>query len=144
MFSLTHTSGLAEELGRAKGLSAVPSSTIDFLVRLDKAPVAIAGVIGFLLAAYFVPKRIGMPLALFVVGLGTFVMVGVAGLSVIQRYLLVPSLMVMVFAAVALGGWTLLRPGAPVRVAWAIAAVLAVGGGTMYTASRVKLHVFEN
>lgn len=144
MFSLTHTSGLAEELGRAKGLSAVPSSTIDFLVRLDKAPVAVAGLVGFGLAAYLVPKRIGMPLALFVVGLGTFVMVGVAGLSVIQRYLLVPSLMVMVFAAVALGGWTLLRPGASIRIAWAVAAVLAVGGGVVYTATRVNLHVFEN
>jgi len=144
MFSLTHTSGLAEELGRAKGLSAVPSSTVDFLVRLDKAPVVIAGLIGLGLAAYLVPKRIGMPVALFIVGLGTFVMVGVAGLSVIQRYLLVPSLMVMVFAAVALGGWTMLRPGTRVRTAWAVAALLAVGGGVVFTATRVNLHVFEN
>ena len=45
-----------------------------------------------------------MPLSLLVVGIGTFFLVGLAGLSVIDRYLLVPSLMVMVFAAVALGG----------------------------------------
>ena len=36
---------------------------------------------------------------------------GLAGLSVIDRYLLVPSLMVMIFAAVTLGGWTMLRAG---------------------------------
>ena len=38
-------------------------------------------------------------------------MVGVAGLSVIDRYLLVPSLCVMVFAAVFIAGWTMLREG---------------------------------
>jgi len=143
MFSLTHTTGLAEELGRAKGLSAVPSSTIDFLVRLDKAPVAIVAIVGFGLAAYLVPKRIGMATALFLVGLGTFVMVGVAGLSVIQRYLLVPSLMVMVFAAVAVGGFTLLRAGR-VRGVWAVVSILAVLGGVYYTSTRVNLHVFDN
>ncbi len=143
MFSLTHTSGLAEELGRAKGLSAVPSSTVDFLVRLDKAPVAVIAILGFTLAAYLVPKRIVMPTALFVVGLGTFVMVGIAGLSVIQRYLLVPSLMVMVFAAVALGGFTMLE-ASRVRTLWAAVAILTVLGGAYYTSTRVNLHVFEN
>ena len=41
-----------------------------------------------------------------------------AGLSVIDRYLLVPSLLVMVFAAVALAGWTMLRSGRA-RTLWA-------------------------
>jgi len=143
MFSLTHTSGLAEELGRASGIGAVPSSTIDFLVRLDKAPIAIAGLAGFALAAYLVPRRIAMPTALFVVGIGTFAAVGLAGLSIIQRYLLVPSLMVMVFAAVAFGGWTMLHDGRARRT-WAALSILAVLGGGYYTASRVNLKVFDN
>lgn len=143
MYSLTHTSGLAEELGRASGIGAVPSATVEFLTRLDKAPVAIAGLAGFALAAYLVPRRVVMPTALFLVGLGTFAAVGLAGLSVIQRYLLVPSLMVMVFAAVALGGWTLLQAGRA-RTAWAVASLLVVLGGTFYTATRVNLKVFDN
>ncbi len=143
MFSLTHTSGLAEELGRSSGIGAVPSSTVDFLVRLDKAPIAIAGLVGFALAAYLVPRRVAMPTALFVVGIGTFAAVGLAGLSIIQRYLLVPSLMVMVFAAVALGGWTLLQDGRT-RKAWAVVSVLVVVGGVFYTATRVNLRVFDN
>ena len=44
-------------------------------------------------------------------GSGTFALVGVAGLSVIDRYLLVPSLCVMVFAAVFIAGWTMLERG---------------------------------
>ena len=35
-----------------------------------------------------------MPLVLLAIGMGTFVLVGIAGLSVIERYLLVPSLIV--------------------------------------------------
>ena len=42
-----------------------------------------------------------MPALLWLIGTGTFVLVGIAGLSVIDRYLLVPALMGMVFAAVA-------------------------------------------
>ncbi len=69
--------------------------------------------------------------------MGTFVLVGLAGLSVIDRYLLVPSLMVMIFAAVTLGGWTMLRPGLP-RNAWAAAAVLVIAYGVVFTATRVN------
>jgi hypothetical protein len=106
-------------------------------------PVFYAGVLGVLLAAVLVPRRIGMPLAMFVIGMGTFVLVGLAGLSVIDRYLLVPSLMVMVFAAVTLGGWTMLRAGRA-RTAWAVAAGLVVVYGVVFTATRVNLSTFDN
>jgi hypothetical protein len=143
VFSLTHTSGLAEELGRQRGLTEIPAATVQFLQNLDKVPVFYAGVLGVLLAAVLVPRRIGMPLAMFVIGMGTFVLVGLAGLSVIDRYLLVPSLMVMVFAAVTLGGWTMLRAGRA-RTAWAVAAGLVVVYGVVFTATRVNLSTFDN
>jgi hypothetical protein len=115
-FSLTHTSGLAEELGRTSGgLADVPGTTVKFLKNLDKVPVFYAGILGVVIAVLLTPRRARMPLALLVIGLGTFVLVGLAGLSVIDRYLLVPSLVVMVFAGVALGGWTMLRPGTRVN-----------------------------
>ena len=92
-FSLTHTSGLAEELGRTSGgLAGVPSTTVKFLKSLDKVPVFYAGILGVVIAVLLTPRRARMPLALLVIGLGTFVLVGLAGLSVIDRYLLVPSL----------------------------------------------------
>jgi hypothetical protein len=141
LFSLTHTSGLAEELGRNKGLSQVPSATWDFLKSLDKVPVLAAAATGVLLAIWLTPRRSLIPLILLVLGLATFFMVGVAGLSIINRYLLVPSLMIMVFAAVALGGWSMLRSGA-VQWLWAGAAVLGVLGGVLYTTSHLKSNVF--
>jgi hypothetical protein len=143
LFSLQHTSGLAEELGRTKGLSEVPASMQRFFLNLAKAPVLYAAVAGFLLAVWMVPRRAIMPTVLWLVGTGTFVLVGVAGLSVIDRYLLVPTLMVMVFAAVALAGWTMLREGLLIRRVWAVAAGLIVIYGVVFTATRVNFHNFD-
>src|SRR4051812_30059420 len=142
LFSLTHTSGLAEELGRTRGLSEIPAATVQFLKNLDKVPVFYAGVLGVAIALVLVPRRAKWPLSMFVIGMGTFVLVGLAGLSVIDRYLLVPSLMVMVFAAVALGGWSMLRAGR-LRTAWAVAAALVVIYGVAFTATRVNFGVFD-
>jgi hypothetical protein len=143
LFSLTHTSGLAEELGRTRGLSEIPAATVQFLESLDKVPVFYAGILGLLLAIVLVPRRVGWPLAMFVIGMATFVLVGLAGLSVIDRYLLVPSLMVMVFAAVTLGGWSMLRAGW-LRTGWAVAALVIVAYGVVFTATHVQFNVFDN
>ena len=93
---------------------------------------------GLGLATWLAPTRVRVPLALLLVGLGTFVLVGAAGLSVINRYLLVPSLMVMVFAAVAVGGWTMLEHGRA-RTAWTVLAALGVAFALVWTLLRVDL-----
>jgi hypothetical protein len=141
LFSLTHTNGLAEELGRSKGLSQVPAATRDFLKSLDKVPVLVAAGAGLLITVWLTPRRAFLPALLLVLGLATFFLVGVAGLSIIDRYLLVPSLMIMVFAAVALGGWSMLRPGVE-QWLWAGLAVAGVLAGTLYTTTHLKSRVF--
>jgi hypothetical protein len=144
LFSLQHTSGLAEELGRTKGLSEVPSSMKHFFYNLAKAPVIYAAIAGFVLALWLAPRRVVMPAVLWLIGTGTFVLVGIAGLSVIDRYLLVPTLMVMVFGAVALAGWTMLREGLVIRRVWAVAAGLIIVYGVVFTATRVNFNSFDN
>jgi hypothetical protein len=143
LFSLHSTSGLAEELGRQKPLSEVPGTMWDYLIGLDKLPVLLGGIAGLGLAVWFTPRRSAMPAALLAAGIGTFMMVGVAGLSVIDRYLLVPSLAIMIFAAVALGGWSMLSEGRLRRV-WAVAALALVLYGGLYTALRVRPSTFRN
>ena len=139
LFSLTSTSELAEELGRAKGLEAVPEALYAFLIKLAKFPVVMGAVAGLLLAAALTPRRLAMPAALFGIGVGTFAMVGIAGLSVIERYLLVPSLCVMIFAAAFLAGWTMLREDSRWRRVWAAGAAALVVFGIAFTATRVTL-----
>jgi hypothetical protein len=143
LFSLHSTSGLAEELGRQKPLAEIPGTMWDYLVGLDKLPVLLGGIVGVGLAVWFTPRRSAMPGALLAAGIGTFLMVGIAGLSVIDRYLLVPSLAIMIFAAVALGGWSMLRAGR-LRQVWAVAALALVVYGGLYTALRVRPSTFRN
>jgi len=143
LFSLHSTSTLAEELGRANGLSAVPHATWAFLSSLDKTPVVVLAIAGFALAAVLIPRRLGYPALLLAIGLATFGLVGVAGLSIIDRYLLVPSLMVMIFAGVPLAGWTFLEPGR-VRTVWRALFGLAAAGAVVYTIINLNLVRFTN
>ncbi len=144
LYSLTGTRDLAEELGRNKGGAAVPAALYAFLVKLAKFPVVLAGMAGVVLAVVLTPRRALMPLVLFAIGAGTFALVGLAGLSVIDRYLLVPSLCVMVFAAVFIAGWTMLEPGTNWRRVWMLAAGAIVVFGIVFTATRVNLTQLRN
>ena len=144
LYSLTGTRDLAEELGRNKGGAAVPAALYAFLVKLAKFPVMIAGMAGVVLAVVLTPRRALMPLVLFAIGAGTFALVGLAGLSVIDRYLLVPSLCVMIFAAVFIAGWTMLERGTTWRRVWAAGALAIVVFGVVFTATRVNLTQLRN
>jgi hypothetical protein len=72
------------------------------------------------------------------------VAIGVAGLSIIERYLVVAALGVLVFAAVAVGGWTLLEPGTLLRRAWAALAGAGVLFVIVLTALHLDLRHFDN
>jgi hypothetical protein len=143
LFSLTYTSSSAEDLGRQRTLSEIPTAVPYFLSSLVKLPVWLAALVGIVIAAVASPRRTVMPFVLLVCGLGTFGLIGVAGLSVIERYLIVAALALLVFAAVTLAGWTMLEPGR-LRTAWMAGAVLVVALGTVYTATRVNVTRFEN
>jgi hypothetical protein len=143
LFSLHSTSGLAEELGRQRSLSDIPSALPFFFNRLVKLPVVLAALAGMGIAAVLAPRRAVMPFLLLLTGVGTFVLVGLAGLSVIERYLIVAALALMIFAAVALGGFTMLQPSRW-RTGWMIASLVLVLGGVVYTATRVSVDRLES
>jgi len=143
MFSLTYTSSSAEDLGRQKPLSELPSAIPGFFENLVKLPVLAAAAVGTALGIVISPRRMLMPIALLAAGIVTFIAIGVAGASVIERYLAVPALALMVLAAVAIGGWTMLLPGW-LRTGWMLAAVLIVLGGVAYTATHLNLSRFDN
>ncbi len=143
LFSLHYTSSSAEDLGRQRTLSELPSAVPHFFSSLIKLPVLLLAALGLALGVLMSPRRMAMPLLLLGAGLGTFVVIGIAGASVIERYLAVASLALLVFAGVALGGWTMLRPGR-LRTAWTAAATIAVLGGIAFTATHLNLSRFYN
>jgi hypothetical protein len=129
LFSLHGTQELADLLERKRGIAHVPGTFVTFLADVARPPVALAGAIGIVVAV----RRLGwsrMAVALALLGGGalTFVATGVAGLSIIQRYLTVPAVALCVLAGYALGGFTTLEPGVR-RTRWRAAAVggLVVG-----------------
>jgi len=138
-YSLHSTTGLAEELGRTQGLANIPIATWQFMLRLDKLPLVAGALAGVVLAVALVPRRSRVPLALLVIGLGTFFLLGAVGTSVIDRYLLAPAVIVMLFAAVALGGWSLLTPRSRLRRVWIAGAAALVLVGVVQAQATLNL-----
>ena len=142
LFSLHYTSSSAEELGRQLPLSQLPSAIPQFFANLVKLPIVVASVIGFAAALVAVPKRVVAPLALLAAGIATFVLIGIAGASAIERYLAVAALALLVFAAFALGGFTVLERGT-LRKVWAGLSIAVVIGGAVFTAFHLNLNRFD-
>ena len=138
-YSLHATTSLADTLGRTQGISNLPGSTWHFLVQLDQLPLVLAAFIGIVLAILLAPRRIGVPLALLASGLVAFFAIGVGGASVIDRYLLTPAMLMMLFGGVAIGGWSMLRSGTLLRRVWMAGAALLVAYGVVSVASTLSL-----
>jgi hypothetical protein len=142
LFSLHYTSSSAEDLGRQLPLSQLPSAIPEFFANLVKLPVLVAAVIGFAIAVLAAPRRAAVPVALLAAGVATFVLIGIAGASAIERYLAVSAVALLVFAGVSLGGFSMLEPGR-LRTAWSVAAVGALLVGVVFFATRLDLNKFD-
>jgi hypothetical protein len=142
LFSLQHTSSSAEDLGRQRSLGELPAAIPAFFSNIVKLPVLLASVGGFGLALAIAPRRIAMPFVLLATGVGTFVLIGVAGASVIERYLTVAAVALLVFAGVFFAGFTMLRRSR-LRTAWMVASAVVVAFGIVYTATQVRLDYFD-
>jgi hypothetical protein len=142
LFSLHYTSSTAEDLGRQLPLSQLPTAIPEFFAHLVKLPVLLASVIGLAISVVLAPRRAAVPLALLVAGIVTFVLIGIAGASAIERYLAVAAVALLVFAGASLGGFTMLEPGG-VRRAWGAAAAAAVLFGIVFTALHLNLNRFD-
>jgi hypothetical protein len=134
LFSLTSTKDLAAELQRSKSGSGVLSALPEDLRITVKTPVFFVGLVGIAIAIWRYPLRSVIPFVLFCAGTFTFVATGLVGLSVIIRYLLVPGVMMSLFAALALGGFTMLPHGSAGRRVWTAGAGVAVVLGLVWTA----------
>ncbi len=130
LYSLSSTAGLAQELERTQGLSSVVASVWTFGVRIDKLPVILGTLVGLPIAVWLAPRRVLTPLAALVVLIAVFLAEGAAGASVIDRYLLGAAILLLLFCAVTIGGWSMLEPGSVLRRVWMVgAAALVVYGG---------------
>jgi hypothetical protein len=110
-----------------------------FLSRLTKPPVFLAALAGIVLAWRLARGRVLVPATLLVWGTGVFVLVSLRGFSVISRYLLTAALMLLLFAALAIAGFSCLPRGHRARRPWAAGSLLIVLAGVAYTVRTVDL-----
>ena len=135
LYSLNATSALAEELGRERGIANVPGNFVAFLADTARPPVFAAALLGAVLAfrARARLHALHVPLALFAAGTATFVGTGIAGLSILPRYLTVPAVALCLLAGYAVLGFTTLPPGRT-RTLWQRGAVGAALLGVAFLA----------
>jgi hypothetical protein len=139
LYSLHSTSELAAELGRTKGLSGVLAATWNYAVRIDKLPVVLGSIIGAALALWLTPRRMLVPLAVLACLLFVFIAEGAAGISVVDRYMVGASIVMLVFCALAVGGWSMLEPGSAPRRVWIAGAAVLLLYGVLSAATTLSL-----
>ena len=143
LFSLLYTSGSAEDLGRQRSLAELPTAIPGFLNLIVKPPIMAAAVGGLALALALAPRRTVMPLVLLGSGVGTFVLIGIAGASVIERYLAIAAVAVLRVRRRLPRRLHAAAPG-PVRTGWMAGSAALVLFGVVFTATQVRLDYFDS
>jgi hypothetical protein len=109
--SLTATRDTAETLGRPRGILHVPEVMPRRLGEILRWVPLIGGTAGFFAGLRFERERSKIPAALCVLsGIG-FILIGLAGLSLLGRYLLLPAAMLAIFFGFAALWWLRLERG---------------------------------
>ncbi len=145
LYSLHATSGQADQIERVRGLGHVPHELVTALDSTVRAPVVTLGAGGAIACIVLWARgrkpggAVEVPLALLGGGIVTFAATGVAGLSLLPRYLTVPAVALCLFTGwVAVLGVRWLAEAAGRRVAGvvvgavvALGLVYALAGGSM-------------
>jgi hypothetical protein len=115
LYSIHSTSEVAKEVNRRKSLPEAMLALPGFIGGSEQWVNAVSGVAGFALALHAYRRHMLMLAVLAGVGVITYLLIAVAGLSVIPRYLVVPSLVMCFGVAFSLVGWERLA-GTPRRI----------------------------
>jgi hypothetical protein len=126
LYSLTSTREVAGQVGRQRDLPGAISEIPTGLGGSEKVVNVAVGGLGLLLALWLLRRRAALPLAIGALGLAVFLGIATAGLSVIPRYLLIPSLFFNLGVAVALTGWAVMSARGRRGAEFAIPVALAV------------------
>src|SRR5436190_1089918 len=138
-WSLHGTHELAQQLGRKTGLANVPKLMPRRLGEIMRLPELVASVIGFAAGIAWLRKRTLLPAAIAVLGGLAYAGFGIAGLSLLGRYLFLPAAMLALFAALAAFGWMALEPARqPLRRYWLVGGLVVLAGIVAFTPQQVN------
>ena len=140
LFSLHTTRDLAETLNRPRDFRAAVETAPQYLESVLGTGVALVGLAGCVVAALALYERALLPLAILGLGLLTFMALGIAGLPILTRYLLVPGVVLALFCAVVIAGWTALPRGHAWRTRLVVAAAAGAAGVAAALPGDVRQH----
>ena len=123
LYSLTSTREVAGEFKRDRGPIEAIKLIPDYVGANEKIVNVAAGGLGSLFALWLLRARAALPLALMAIGVAVFLMIAAAGLSVIPRYLAIPSILFNLGVAVAFTGWLVVEDPRARRIGQALALV---------------------
>jgi hypothetical protein len=126
LYSLTSTREVAGQFKRDRGLFEAIKLVPDYVGANEKIVNVVVGGLGSLAALWLLRRRALAPLALMLIGIVTFLGIAAAGLSVIPRYLAVPSILFNLGVAVAFTAWLLVQEPRRVHRLLVALAVLAL------------------
>lgn len=109
LYSFNSTSEVAEQVRRQKSLLGAIAALPGYVGGSEKIVNFWAGGAGFLLAFWAYRARMFMLAALAAVGVLTYLLIAIGGLSVISRYLVLPSIVLCIGVAFSLVGWAKLE-----------------------------------
>jgi hypothetical protein len=118
LYSLHGTQDLAAQLHRPRRLDTAFRQAPIYIRLVLFNPIMWLGIAGTVLGLYALRARSLLPATLGLLGLLSFLTLGLASLPVLIRYLLVPAGMLALFSAVAVFGWLNLGRESPQRAIW--------------------------
>jgi hypothetical protein len=110
LWSLHGTRDFGVQLDRHTGLADLPQATIDALRHVLGVPVLVVAAAGIAGCLLWLRRRVAVPLALLAANAVTFLLLAIAGLPLVERYLFTACAMLALFAAAGLAGWTVVPP----------------------------------
>ena len=123
LYSLTSTREVAGQFQRDRGPVEAIKLIPDYIGANEKIVNVAAGGLGAVFALWLLRARAALPLALMAIGVAVFLMIAAAGLSVIPRYLAIPSILFNLGVAFAFTAWLVVEHPRARRVAQALAVV---------------------
>jgi hypothetical protein len=137
LWSLHGTHELAGQLERPTGLDDAVRLGPRRLGEIVRLPELIAAVLGFAAALVWMRRRALVPAALLALNGVAFVVLSLAGLPLLGRYLFVAAAMLCLFAAVVVFGWTALGADSALRIPWRIAGLVVLAAILVFLPNQV-------
>ncbi len=126
LYSLTETQQNGRELGRATGLEALVTVAPRRFGEILREPVLFGALGGLGFSIWALRERVRAPVLIALVALAAFSVLALAGLPVLGRYLLLPSVIGAIFCGAGVFGWRALAADDKRRRPWAWFAVVTI------------------